>query len=64
MRKSGIGWFLGVGLIAMLLAAGNLIYTCTRNDGEKYAQQYMTSQSMLHFIILKEYSMLLIERAV
>ena len=41
MRKSGIGWFIGVGLVAMLLAIGNLIYTCTRNDGEKYAQQYM-----------------------
>ena len=25
----------------MLLAIGNLIYTCTRNDGEKYAQQYI-----------------------
>ena len=36
-----MGWFLGVGLIAMLLAAGNLIYTCTRNDGEKYVQQYI-----------------------
>ena len=41
MRKSGIGWFTGVGLVAMLLAIGNLIYTCTRNDGEKYAQQYI-----------------------
>ena len=41
MRKSGIGWFLGVGLVAMLLAIGNLIYTCTRNDGEKYVQQYI-----------------------
>ena len=41
MRKSGIGWFAGVGLVAMLLAIGNLIYTCTRNDGEKYAQQYI-----------------------
>ena len=41
MRKSGIGWFLGVGLVAMLLVIGNLIYTCTRNDGEKYAQQYI-----------------------
>ena len=41
MRKSGMGWFLGVGLVAMLLAIGNLIYTCTRNDGEKYAQQYI-----------------------
>ena len=41
MRKSGMGWFLGVGLVAILLAAGNLIYTCTRNDGEKYAQQYI-----------------------
>ena len=41
MRKSGIGWFLGIGLVAMLLAIGNLIYTCTRNDGEKYAQQYI-----------------------
>ena len=41
MRKSGIGWFLGVGLVAILLAIGNLIYTCTRNDGEKYAQQYI-----------------------
>ena len=41
MKKTNIGWFLGVGLIAMLLAAGNLIYTCTRNDGEKYAQQYI-----------------------
>ena len=41
MRKSSIGWFTGVGLVAMLLAAGNLIYTWTRNDGEKYAQQYI-----------------------
>ena len=41
MRKSGIGWFPGVGLVAMLLAIGNLIYTCTRNDGEKYVQQYI-----------------------
>ena len=41
MRKSGIGWFAGVGLVAMLLAIGNLIYTCTRNNGEKYAQQYI-----------------------
>ena len=41
MRKSGIGWFAGVGLVAMFLAIGNLIYTCTRNDGEKYVQQYI-----------------------
>ena len=41
MKKINMGWFLGVGLVAMLLAIGNLIYTCTRNDGEKYAQQYM-----------------------
>ena len=41
MRKSGIGWFLGVGLVAMLLAIANLIYTCTRNNGEKYVQQYI-----------------------
>ena len=41
MRKSGMGWFTGVGLVAMLLAIGNLIYTCTRNDGEKYVQQYI-----------------------
>ena len=41
MKKIGIGWFLGVGLVAMLLAIGNLIYTCTRNNGEKYAQQYI-----------------------
>ena len=41
MRKSGIGWFAGVGLVAMLLAIGNLIYTCTRNDGEKYVQLYI-----------------------
>ena len=41
MRKSGIGWFIGVGLVAMLLTIGNLIYTCTRNNGEKYAQQYI-----------------------
>ena len=41
MKKINMGWFLGVGLIAMLLAAGNLIYTCTRNDGEKYVQQYI-----------------------
>ena len=36
-----MGWFIGVGLVAMLLAIGNLIYTCTRNNGEKYAQQYI-----------------------
>ena len=41
MKKTNMGWFLGVGLVAMLLAAGNLIYTCTRNNGEKYAQQYI-----------------------
>ena len=41
MRKSGLGWFLGAGLVAILLTVGNLIYTCTRNDGEKYAQQYI-----------------------
>ena len=41
MRKSGMGWFAGVGLVAMFLAIGNLIYTCTRNDGEKYVQQYI-----------------------
>ena len=36
-----MGWFTGVGLVAMLLAIGNLIYTCTRNNGEKYVQQYI-----------------------
>ena len=41
MKKINMGWFTGVGFVAMLLAAGNLIYTCTRNDGEKYAQQYI-----------------------
>ena len=41
MRKSGIGRFLCVGRVAMLLTIGNLIYTCTRNDGEKYVQQYI-----------------------
>ena len=41
MRKSGLGWFLGAGLVAILLAVSNLIYTCTRNNGEKYAQQYI-----------------------
>ncbi|EEX17711.1 hypothetical protein [Prevotella veroralis] len=41
MRKNSMGWFTGVGLVAFLLAIGNLIYTCTRNKGEKYAQQYI-----------------------
>ena len=41
MKKINMGWFTGVGLVAMLLAIGNLIYTCTRNNGEKYAQQYI-----------------------
>ena len=49
MRKSGIGWFIGVGLVAMLLAIGNLIYTCTRNDGEKYAQQYIDESEYVTF---------------
>ena len=49
MRKSGIGWFLGVGLVAMLLTIGNLIYTCTRNDGEKYAQQYIDESEYVTF---------------
>ena len=49
MKKSGIGWFLGVGLVAMLLAIGNLIYTCTRNDGEKYAQQYIDESEYVTF---------------
>ena len=41
MKKINMGWFTGVGLVAMLLAIGNLIYTCTRNSGEKYVQQYI-----------------------
>ena len=49
MKKSGIGWFLGVGLVAMLLTIGNLIYTCTRNDGEKYVQQYIDESEYVTF---------------
>ena len=49
MRKSGIGWFIGVGLVAMLLAIGNLICTCTRNDGEKYVQQYIDESEYVTF---------------
>ena len=49
MRKSGMGWFLGVGFVAMLLAIGNLIYTCTRNNGEKYAQQYIDESEYVTF---------------
>ena len=49
MRKSGLGWFLGTGLVAILLAVGNLIYTCTRNDGEKYAQQYIDESEYVTF---------------
>ena len=49
MRKSGMGWFWGVGFVAMLLAIGNLIYTCTRNDGEKYAQQYIDESEYVTF---------------
>ena len=41
MKKINMGWFIGVGLVAMLLAIGNLIYTCTLNNGEKYEQQYI-----------------------
>ena len=49
MKKINMGWFLGVGLIAMLLAIGNLIYTCTRNDGEKYVQQYIDESEYVTF---------------
>ena len=44
-----MGWFLGVGFVAMLLAIGNLIYTCTRNDGEKYVQQYIDESEYVTF---------------
>ena len=44
-----MGWFLGVGLVAMLLTIGNLIYTCTRNDGEKYVQQYIDESEYVTF---------------
>ena len=44
-----MGWFIGVGLVAMLLAIGNLIYTCTRNDGEKYVQQYIDESEYVTF---------------
>ena len=44
-----MGWFTGVGLVAMLLAIGNLIYTCTRNDGEKYVQQYIDESEYVTF---------------
>ena len=49
MKKINMGWFLGVGLVAILLVAGNLIYTCTRNDGEKYAQQYIDESEYVTF---------------
>ena len=49
MRKNSMGWFLGVGFVAMLLAIGNLIYTCTRNDGEKYVQQYIDESEYVTF---------------
>ena len=49
MKKTNMGWFLGVGLVAMLLAIGNLIYTCTRNDGEKYVQQYIDESEYVTF---------------
>ena len=44
-----MGWFIGVGFVAMLLAIGNLIYTCTRNDGEKYVQQYIDESEYVTF---------------
>ena len=49
MKKINMGWFWGVGLVAMLLAIGNLIYTCTRNDGEKYVQQYIDESEYVTF---------------
>ena len=49
MKKFNMGWFTGVGLVAMLLAIGNLIYTCTRNNGEKYAQQYIDESEDVTF---------------
>ena len=49
MKKINMGWFIGVGLVAMLLAIGNLIYTCTRNNGEKYAQQYIDESEYVTF---------------
>ena len=49
MKKINMGWFTGVGLVAMLLAIGNLIYTCTRNDGEKYVQQYIDESEYVTF---------------
>ena len=49
MKKFNMGWFTGVGLVAMLLAIGNLIYTCTRNNGEKYAQQYIDESEYVTF---------------
>ena len=52
-----MGWFTGVGLVAMLLAIGNLIYTCTRNNGEKYVQQYIDESEYVHCIFQKEQRM-------
>ena len=49
MKKINMGWFIGVGFVAMLLAIGNLIYTCTRNDGEKYVQQYIDESEYVTF---------------
>ena len=49
MKKINMGWFTSVGLVAMLLAIGNLIYTCTRNDGEKYVQQYIDESEYVTF---------------
>ena len=57
MKKINMGWFTGVGLVAMLLAIGNLIYTCTRNNGEKYVQQYIAESEYVHCIFQKEQRM-------
>ena len=52
--KGCSGWFIGVILAGILLFIVNLVFTGSKNNGKKYAQQYMDSSVIVKLYIPKK----------
>ena len=46
-----LGWFTGVILAGILLSVVNVVFTASKNNGKKYAQQYMDSSIVVRLHI-------------
>ena len=56
MKKINMDWFPGAGLVAMVLAISNLIYTYTRNDGDRESCWGMYGNSCSSTLLKQEWN--------